>query len=127
MNLFLRNLVAIAFPAAFSILLSFLLNHFSPLIATNWPYGLIFLIALSFILNLIYAYQAGSVDFTQLLIVAIVIKLLLSLVGIVVYSFLDKPGFFNFSIQFILHYVLFTIFEIRYLLHIIKTHPLNKS
>jgi len=77
---------------------------------------------LTFILNLVYAKQAGSENFTQLMIAAIVIKLLQALVIILVYSLVfEKKGFFGFAVHFIIQYILFTIFEIRYLLHLIKT------
>jgi hypothetical protein len=82
---------------------------------------------LSFVFNLIYAYKAGSKDFTELLLVTIVIKLVLALIFVLVYSFIDKPGFRNFSIQFVAQYILFTVFEIRYLLHIIKTHSTKNN
>ncbi len=121
--MFLRNLQAIFFPCLLAIPLSMALNHYTGIGAPNWHYGLLFLVVFCFSLNTVYAYNAGSDNFTQLLIASIVIKLLLALIVILVYSLFDKTGFFNFSLHFISHYVLFTIFEIRYLLYIIKTHP----
>jgi len=123
MKLFTRNLIALLFSSFFSVIVSLALNKFSPLVSQTWYLGILFFIILSFILNLIYAYNAGSKGFTELLLATIVIKLLLALIFVVVYSFIDKPGFFSFSIQFVLQYILFTVFEVRYLLHIIKTHP----
>ena len=125
MSLLKWNFFALICSVLLSVLLSLILNTFSSLNAHYWYFGVLFLLALSFILNVIYAKNANSKTFTELLLVTIVIKLLLALIAIVIYSFIDKQGFFNFSIQFTLHYILFTIFEIRYLLHIIKTHPLN--
>ncbi len=114
-------------PGVLSVLLSLILNRFSPIMAENWMYGLLFLFVLCLALNLIYAFKAGAENFTELLIVAIVIKLLLALILIVVYSFIDKTGFFNFSLHFILHYILFTIFEIRYLLYLIKKNAIHEK
>lgn len=125
--MFLKNVFSVFIPATLSVLLSLILNRFSPIKSDNWFYSLLFLFVLSFILNLIYAFKAGAENFTEILIVAIVIKLLVALIVIVVYSFLDKPGFFNFSLQFILHYILFTIFEIRYLLYLIKKNTIHEQ
>ena len=127
MTLFIRNILASGIPALLALLLSFVLNYFNLLINANSNSALICLTLLAFVLNLVYAGRAGKENFTQLLIVVIVIKLLLALSCIVVYSLADKPGFFNFSIRFIFYYILFTIFEIRYLLYIIKTHPLRST
>jgi hypothetical protein len=118
--MFLRNLLALVIPLILSVILSLLLNKYSLLVSASWYYGILFLLPLCFILNLVYAHHSSSKTFTELLLVALVIKLLLALIAIVAYSFIDKPGFFNFAIHFILHYILFTIFEIRYLLFIIK-------
>ena len=123
MNKIIRNIYALAIPIILCVAVSLLLNSYTRISSENWLYSLTFFSVIGFILNLIYAQKAGTKIFTQLLLVAIVIKLLLGLTGVIVYSFIDKVGFFNFSIQFILHYILFTIFEIRYLLFLIKIHP----
>jgi hypothetical protein len=123
MNRFLRNFYALAIPFILSMAVSLLLNSYSKISAEKWLYSLAFFTVIGLIFNIIYAQKAGTKIFTQLLLVAIVIKLLLGLTAVIVYSFIDKTGFFSFSIQFILHYILFTIFEIRYLLFLIKIHP----
>lgn len=127
MKLFAKNLGSLFCAMVLSVVLSLYLNRFTPLHSPHWYFGLVFLTVLGATLNFVYASKAGSPDFTQLLIVALVIKLLLALAWIIVSSFFtDKPGFFNISVQFILHFILFTAFEIGYLRHIIKTHPLKK-
>ncbi|WP_317896533.1 hypothetical protein [Aurantibacillus circumpalustris] len=127
MNQILKNFYALAIPLSLSVAVSLLLNTYTRIISENYLYSLSFFTLIGFILNIIYAQKAGTKIFTQLLLVAIVIKLLLGLTGVIVYSFIDKPGFFSFSIQFILHYILFTIFEIRYLLFLIKSHPIKRN
>ena len=98
------------------------------MVSSNWLYGVLFLVLLTFTLNLVYTAKAGTKDYTQLLLGAIVIKLLVVLSAIVTYSFfLAKPLFFNFAIQFTAHFILFTIFEIRYLLFLIKIHPFKHT
>ena len=123
--MFVKNLFSGIVPALLAAIVSLSLNAYSPIIAKNWIVGLSILFVFCFILNLIYASHAASDNFTQLLIAAIVIKLVLALSGVVVYSLIDGDGFFHFSLHFILHYVLFTIFEIRYLLYLIKKNPLH--
>lgn len=123
--MFVKNLMAVLTPALLVCLFSISLNTYTSIHSVNWHLGLSALFLFSFILNLIYASQADSENFTQLLIVAIVIKLLLALSAIVWYSFINKAGFFNFSIHFILTYVLFTIFEIRYVLYLLKKNSIH--
>lgn len=127
MNLLLKNLYAIGIPLLLSATFSFILNHYTLIQAANSSYGILFLLVVSFLFNVTYTYKAGKEGFTQLLIASVVTKLLLALIVIVIYSLFDKPGFFHFSLQFILHYILFTIFEIRYLLYLIKIHPIKHN
>jgi hypothetical protein len=116
------NFVSIILPCVFAVIISTLLNDHTQLHTNHWHFGLAYFIVLTFILNLVYAKQAGSENFTQLMIAAIVIKLLLALVTILVYSLVfEKKVFLGFAVHFILQYILFTIFEIRYLLQLIKT------
>jgi len=77
-------------------------------------------------MNLFYAYQSGSAEFTQILLGGIVVKLLLALVIILIFSF-RKSEFLTFALHFIPHYILFTIFEIRYLLPLVKKNNLSKN
>lgn len=123
--MFLKNLLAVIVPSVLAIILSLTLNHYHILVSPHWYYGVFVLCGFCLIMNSVYAYHAGSESFTQLLIAGIVIKLLFALVVILIYSFIDKQGFFNFSLHFIIQYVLFTVFEIRYLLHIVKTNPVK--
>ena len=123
--MFVRSLLAVIIPCALSILLSLTLNYYQVLPSPNWYYGVLLLCGFCVIMNAVYSYQAGSDSFTQLLIAGIVIKLLFALIAILIYSFIDKQGFFSFSLHFIMQYVLFTVFEIRYLLHLVKTNPIK--
>jgi len=111
---------SILFPALLALIFSFGINHYTKLSSVNWHLSAFFFTVFGVILNLIYFIKFKSQDFTQLLLVAIVLKLLIALVAIVAYSFYNKPDFLNFSLQFILHYILFTTFEIRYLLYLIQ-------
>lgn len=125
--LLFKNLSSLFFSACAATVLSLALNSYTVLYSYNWWMGLIFFTALCLILNTLYALNARSKTFTELLMAGLIIKFLLSLVVIFLYSFFKQAGFFNFSIHFILQYILFTIFEIRYLLHIIKKHQTNTT
>ena len=125
-----RNILSVIISAVLASGFSFVLNSFTIFTAQYWYLGVIFFTVICFILNLVSSFRSAGDNFTQLLMAGIVIKLLLALVCIVIYMLWDKAGFFNFSIHYILHYILFTVFEIRYLLYIIKqkppTQPSNK-
>ena len=121
----LKFVASVLLPLFLSVLLSLSLNYYQLLPSTHWYYGIWFFGSMSFLFNGIYWYRAKYDEFTQVLLVCIVIKLLLALIAILSYSFLDKAGFFNFAIHFILYYVLFSIFEIRYLLSLIKAYSPN--
>jgi voltage-gated potassium channel Kch len=118
----LKNLASIFIPAILASALSFLLNTYSTLQTQHWIYSILYFTVVCFGFNLVYTARALKPAFAQLLLGSIVIKLLLALVVIVICSFLLKVDFFPFAIHFILHYVLFTIFEIRYLLPLIKNN-----
>jgi hypothetical protein len=115
-----RNLLNIVLPGLLSVFTSWLLNNYTQLPTAHWILALVFFIVFCLILNFIYAAKAASKDFTQLLLACIVIKLLISLIALVIYWLINKAGFFNFAMHFILYYVLFTIFEIGYILQLLK-------
>ena len=117
-----KNLTSIFIPALLAALLSFVLNHYTALQTGRWTFSILFFMILCFGFNLVYAARSRKPEFAQLLLGGIVVKLLLALVVVLTYSFLFKADFFAFAIHFILHYVLFTIFEIRYLLPLIKNN-----
>lgn len=78
-------------------------------------------------MNILYAVFAGKSSFTGLMLVGSVLKLLFSLIGIFVYSILFPINFPSFSIQFILAYIIFTFFEIRYLLKLISQQKKHEN
>lgn len=60
-------------------------------------------------------------DFINKIMLTSMGRLLLCMVGVFIYSLVDKPHFMGFAIHFMLHYVLFTIFEINYMLKFVKS------
>ena len=125
--MFLKSIFSLFLSIAFSIVCSLLLNSYTLLFSSKWPQALLFFCVLFGILNTTYFFYSKSKAFTELLIVSLSIKLLIALVVIFIYSLLDKSGFFAFAIHFIAHYILFTFFEIRYLLQLIKYKQKNQT
>lgn len=122
-----KNLLSLALASVSSTLLSLSLNYYTSLLTLNYHYSLLFLLAVFFGLNLLNAIKVGSQNYTQLLLAGIVVKLLLAFTFVFVYSFYKEKDFFGFSLHFVCHYVLFTVFEIRYLLSLTKLKSINNE
>jgi len=118
----LKSLSAILISTGLSIIYSFLLNSQFQKQSPVWWHSIIFFVVLFVIFNLLYFIKTDGKTFTGILLSTGIIKFLLTSVLALVYSFTLKGGFFIFFLHFIGHYVLFTVFEIRYLLLLIKTH-----
>ena len=124
--LFLKNLASVLISACVAVTLSTILNN-TQLYAPDWWVGIVFFSCLCLVMNTVYALNARSRTFTELLMAGIVARLLLSLVVILLFAMFRSVGFYKFSIHFIMQYILFTIFEIGYLLYIIKNHQTNPT
>ena len=83
-------------------------------------YALVFLI-----LNVVYNLKRNEGEFTQLLLATIIVKLLLALTLILVYKVIDPSHVFNFAMHFLIHYLVFTVFEMYYILKLIKSKQKN--
>src|SRR4051812_23894195 len=118
--MFLKASLSLLLSLVFSSAVSLLLNLFPRVHNSAWYISLSFFFILSFVLLLIYTLRFRKPEFTQLLLVCTVLKLLFSLIFIVCFSFGDKAAFFRFAIHFIFHFVFFTIFEILYILSLLK-------
>jgi 4-hydroxybenzoate polyprenyltransferase len=73
------------------------------------------------LLNFLYANLTGKSNFTGALLVGTVVKLVAAMVWVFVYSVLWPASFFVFAIQFICIYLIFTAFELVYIIHLIKS------
>lgn len=116
-----KNIVSVLLPASLSYLISILLNSHSRFINPIWPYSIAYFVVFCFTSNLIFTSNLKSETYTGQLLTGVTIKLLLAFVILAVFSVLNKAAFLGFSIQFISQYILFTTFEIRYLLSLHKT------
>jgi hypothetical protein len=117
-----KVILSLLYPSLIGLLISKVLNQFHPFNSEQWFAALLFFICIGVIFNVTYALSARSKDFTQILLIAIVLKLLLALSYIVYFSFGEKPAFFAFAMHFLLHFIAFTVFEIRFVLSIIRLH-----
>jgi hypothetical protein len=102
-------------------LASLLLNNYTELVCKTWWISLVYFTLIFLILNSVYNLKRNTEEFTQLLLSSIMVKLLLSLTVILVYKIINKATLFNFAMHFLIHYFLFTIFEMYDLVKSIKT------
>ena len=122
----LKGIKEIASSIILSAIISFGFNYFNLFYSANWWWSLILFAVIFITLNVLYNYKTDPKSSSDILIGTISVKTLLLLMAIFLYSLFDKKGLFSFSMHFIAHYILFTVFEIRYLLSKIKNEPNKK-
>lgn len=106
-----------------AIIISLGLNSFSleKVYANFWYISVLFHIVVSFLLNLVlFGNKAAPADFIFKIMFTSMGRLLLCMVGVFIYSLFEKATFVQFSIHFMLHYIVFAILEIIYLLKFVK-------
>jgi hypothetical protein len=116
----IKNFISVLVPACLSAVVSLTLNLSNLLVNPFWFYSIVYFILFCFISNLIYTLKTSKKNLTGAFLTGITIKLLLAFIIVALYSFLIETSYLAFGIQFTLHYILFTIFEIRYLLQLTK-------
>ncbi len=121
-----KGFISIIISTALSAIISLSFNLFNLFYSQNWWWSLIFFLVIFISINLLYAYKTDPKSSSDILIGTISVKTLLLLIAIFLYSLVDKKGLFHFSMHFLTHYILFTVFEIRYLLSKIKNEPNKK-
>lgn len=123
MSLFLRHVVALLVPSLLCVGVSFALNRYTHLVNPFWSYNFLFFAPLCFILNLVFSVSRKSSQFTQILLFGNSVKLLLTFVGIFLLSLMMPKIFYPIAIHFVLYYLVFTIFEVHFMIYLIQ---LNK-
>lgn len=89
--------------------------------ASLWYVSIVFHVMVSFLLNLVlFKKNSDPKEFIFKIMFTSMGRLLLCMIGVFIYSLVDKPHFLAFAIHFMLHYILFTILEISSLLKHIK-------
>ncbi|MDX2174355.1 MAG: hypothetical protein SFY56_14735 [Bacteroidota bacterium] len=124
-KLFIKSLPSILLALVIAVSSSLALNSTSVLICNTWWTSILFYTLVFLILNVIYNLKRNEEEFTQLLLATIIIKLLLALTFILVYKVIDSAHVFNFAMHFLIHYLIFTVFEMYYLLKLIKSKQKN--
>ncbi|MDI1355187.1 MAG: hypothetical protein PSX36_09720 [bacterium] len=120
-----QSLFSLLIPSLLGLLSSFLLNTFSVVQTKDFLWGLCFFLITGIILNIIYTLRRHHKEFTQLLFVCTVLRLLAALIFIFALSFVEGKDFFNFALHFIVYFIYFIIFEIRFILLLLKNKSLK--
>jgi hypothetical protein len=107
-------------PLVISLLASYVFNLFAISYYLLYPASVLIHLLLSATLFFIYKKKLNPKEYTQLLFGSNLIKFLLCLFGLIAFYVIDKAHFGKFSLHYLVHYVLFTIFELNYLFKNIK-------
>ncbi len=87
-----------------------------------WFVSILFFLSTGLLINFIlFKKYADPKDFVFKIMFTSMLRLLLCMIGVFIYSLIDKPHMVSFALHFMLHYILFTIFETSYLLKYTKT------
>lgn len=103
-----------------SVLLSLLLNRFSPVSYSYWFSMVALFFLFFFVSGLISNQRLNQEDFTAYLLLNLSIKLLIAFVCIAFCAFLFRKVFLPFSAHFVSQFLIFTGFEIRFIYQLIK-------
>jgi hypothetical protein len=123
----LKGFITILLAAFLSAGASFFINTIPRAQTEFWWVSLITFSVIFIILNFLYNIKSNFRSYSELLLGTIAGKTFALLIFIFIYSVVDKKGLFSFAMHFIAHYILFTLFEMRYLFFIIKNRDVNKS
>lgn len=122
--MFLKARTIILVSALLSCIISLGLNLIPENFAYSkfWYTSTAFHVFISLLLHLLLFRKVGDPrDYTFKIMFSSMGRLLLCMIGLLIYKICDKQNFTQFAVHFMLHYILFTVFEIGYLLKFIKT------
>lgn len=112
----------IGISAILSAILSLLFNFFSIAASSTWLVSFGFHILVSALLYLLLFRKTDDQrDYTNKIMFSSMGRLLMCMICLLIYKVSDPLNFTHFAVHFLLHYILFTVFEIAYLLKFIKT------
>jgi hypothetical protein len=117
---FLRGLKAIVIASVLSAGVSVLFLYLGIGKNPNWWVSLLFFIGLYLIINLAFNLKTDPHSSSMLVFGVVFLKLIVLFLAVLVYALVDQKGLLSFSAHFMTHYILFTVFEMRYLLSVIK-------
>jgi len=121
-----KNLISLALALIFNLFISFSVYFFLVIEYKYWLFVPPVFLVIFFLLNLLSVYRSTKEDFTQFLLVSLAIKLLIALLTLLICAFLYREHFKGFSIHFVSAYIIFTVFEIRFLNQVIHSKSSNK-
>jgi len=91
-------------------------------ISSTWWISILFHVLISLLLNLIMLRKTEEArDMINKIMFTSMGRLLVCMVGVFIYSLIDKPSFFAFAIHFMLHYMVYTVFEITFIVKFIRS------
>lgn len=92
-----------------------------------WIISVTFHVLISLALNaILFRKNDDPKDFVNKIMFTSMGRLLFCMFGVFIYSLVDKPHFMGFAVHFMLHYLIYTVLEINYLLKYIKTQNHEK-
>lgn len=111
----------IGISSVLSVVVSLLLNYFSVLQCTTWFVSFGFHLLVSVLLYLLLFRKAEDQrDYTNKIMFSSMGRLLMCMISLLIYKVFDKQSFSHYAAHFLIHYILFTTFEIIFLLKFIK-------
>ena len=120
-----KQIIWFSFITILSLGLSFSLSQINSqyfLTAHFWVPTIFFVIATLIVNFIIVNSEKNTKEFIFKLLVISMARLLLCMVFILVYSLIFKTNTLAFAVHFMLQYLLFTIYEIRYIIKFIKSN-----
>lgn len=122
-----KNIISIALALLFSAFISLSIHFFTSRQFVPWFYIPLSFALFFLIYNFIYTYRSTKEEFTQFLLFSLALKLLLAFFTLLLCAFLFRSYFSGFAIHFVSTYMVFTVFEIRFLNQLIRntssSHP----
>ena len=108
--------------AVLAVGVSLALNHYAILGGTpHWYVSVLFFLLTSILLNyILFKKNTEPKEFVFKIMITSMLRLLMCMIGIFIYSLAYIEGLKVFALHFMLHYILFTVFEIAYLLKFSK-------
>jgi len=119
----LKGFISVVLAFLFSAFISFSINFFTAVYFENWLYISLAFALFFAIYNFVYIYRFTKEEFTQFLLFSLAIKLLLAFFTLLLCAFLYRSIFSGFAFHFISAYMVYTVFEIRFLNQLIQSKP----
>lgn len=124
-NMKLQPYKTLVISVIISLVLSLVLNviPFEKINSQFWYLSIIYHLLLSLgLFAILFRKEADPKDMVNKIMFTSMGRLLFCMIGIFIYSMVDKPSFIPFAAHFMAHYIIFTILEIKTFLQHIKSN-----